>query len=280
MEQTPTMTVDTPTGAVSARPGDAWRSALLQSAVPPAIVSNAPEPEPTLEPARFRWRPDEDAAQPVRPSRRVALEALPVGGSVLDIGVGGGASSLGLATKAGLIVGVDPLAEMLESFEESARTAGVATRSVLGAWPEVAGEVEPVDVAVCHHAVYRMAEIEDFIDAITARARHRGVLEMSARSPLAALNPLWRIVHGLDRPDWPVADQILDVLVAMGLDVESEDLVLPPRVQEVTPELVALARRRLYVGPDRDPEIEHYLREREPAEHRVVALWWPGGASS
>jgi hypothetical protein len=144
----------------------------------------------------------------------------------------------------------------------------------------VAGEVEPVDVAVCHHAVYRMAEIEDFIDAMTARARHRGVLEMSARSPLAALNPLWKIVHGLDRPDWPVADQVLDVLVAMGLDVEREDLVLPPRVQEVTPELVALARRRLYVGPDRDPEIEHYLREREPAEHRVVALWWPGGASS
>ena len=272
------MTVDTPDDAVTPRPGDAWRSALLQTAVPASIVANGPEPEPTLEATRFRWRPEVDAAQPVRPSRRAALDALPDGGSVLDVGVGGGASSLGLVPKAALIVGVDPLQAMLESFEESARAVGVSARGVLGTWPDVAGEVGPADVAVCHHAIYRMAELEDFIDAMTARARHRVVLEISARSPLASLDPLWKIVHGIDRPDWPVADQAHDVLVAMGLDVERDDIVLPARAQEVTPDLVALARRRLYVGPDRDPEIDRYLRAREPAEQRVVALWWQGTA--
>src|SRR5215213_5430800 len=109
------MTQDAP------RPGDRWREALRQSAVPQTIIDSAPDSEEvTLEPERFRWRPEEDAKQPVRPTRRRALEALPEGGSVLDVGVGGGASSLGLAPKPGLIVGVDPLEGMLESFRASA----------------------------------------------------------------------------------------------------------------------------------------------------------------
>jgi len=267
-----------PSEPPAARPGDRWRRLLSQSAVPQEVVERSPEPAATLEPERFRWRPEEDAKQPVRPSRRRALEALPEGGSVLDVGVGGGASSLGLAGKVGLIIGVDPLPGMLESFTESARTAGVAIKTVLGTWPEVADEVEPADVAVCHHAAYRATELEDFVLALTWRARHRVVIEMSSRSPLAALDPLWKAIHGVERPDWFVADEAEAVLRAMDLGVEREDIVLPPRQQEVTPELVAFARRRLHVGPERDPEIEAFLRAREPQEHRVVALYWPGRA--
>jgi SAM-dependent methyltransferase len=260
------------------RPGDRWREAIAASAVPQAVLDGAPEAAPMLEPQRFRWRPEEDAAQPVRPSRRRALEALPAGGSVLDVGVGGGASSLGLVPTAGLIVGVDPMEAMLESFRASAAAAGVAARAVLGTWPDIAGRVEVADVAVCHHAMYRVEEIEDFVGALTAHARRRVVVELSGHSPLAGLNPLWKLIHGIDRPDPPVADEAQAVLVAMGLAVEREDIVLPARAQEVTPELVAFARRRLYVGPERDPEIEDYLRTREPQPNRVAALWWPGGA--
>jgi 2-polyprenyl-3-methyl-5-hydroxy-6-metoxy-1,4-benzoquinol methylase len=260
------------------RPGDRWREALRQSAVPQEIIDNAPESEATLEPERFRWKPEEDAKQPVRPSRRRALEALPQGGSVLDVGVGGGASSLGLVPKAGLIVGVDPIPGMLESFEASALEAGVAGKAVLGRWPDVAGEVGTTDIAVCHHAMYRTEEIEDFVEALTSHARHRVVVELSAYSPLASLNPLWKLIHGIDRPDPPVADEVESVLKAMGLAVEREDMVLPARVQEVTPQHVAFMRRRLYVGPERDAEIEEWLRSREPQEHRVIALWWPGSA--
>ncbi len=259
-------------------PGDRWRAALEELAVPQTIRDSDPDPNWTLEPQRFRWKPEEDAKNPVRPSRRRALEALPESGSVLDVGVGGGASSLGLVPKPGLIVGVDRLADMLESFEASARQMGVAVRTVLGDWPDVADEVEPTDVAVCHHAVYSVARIEDFVTAMTVRARHRVVLELSEHTPLAALNPLWKILHGIERPNFLVADAAQEVLVSMGLDVEREDIVLPPRVQEVTPETVAFVRRRVYVGPERDPEIEEFLRRREPREQRVVALWWPGAA--
>lgn len=257
------------------RPGDRWRDALRRSAVPQAIIDAGPEADVSLEPERFRWRPEEDAKQRVRPSRRRALEALPEGGSVLDIGVGGGASSLGLVPKAGLIVGVDPMEGMLQSFQASAREAGVATEAVLGTWPEVAGDVGPADVVVCHHAVYRVEEIEEFIGAMADRARRRAVIEVSDRSPLASVDPLWKSIHGVDRPDWSVADELHAVLRAMGLAVEREDMLLPARAQEVTPQLVAFCRRRLYVGPERDAEIEQWLRSREPSEHRVVALWWP-----
>ena len=260
------------------RPADRWRELLQRSAVPQEIIDASPEPDATLEPERFRWRPEEDATQPVRPSRRRALEALPEGGTVLDVGVGGGASSLGLVPKPGLIIGVDPLEGMLESFQASAAEAGVACQAVLGTWPEVADQVEPADVAVCHHAIYRIAELEHFFTALTDRARRRVVVEVSARSPLSQVDALWKLLHGIDRPEWQVADEVESVLKAMGVAAEREDMVLPPRVPEITPDFVAFFRRRLYVGPERDAEIEQFLRNREPQEHRVIALWWPGRA--
>lgn len=256
-----------------------WRENVRRSEVPQAILDAAPEPESTLEPERFRWKPDHDAKQPVRPSRRRALEALPEGGSVLDVGVGGGASSLGLVPKPGLIIGVDPLEDMLVSFRESAEAAGVAVKTVLGNWPEAGDEVEAADVSVCHHAIYRMDRIEAFLMALTAHARRRVVIEVSERSPLAALNPLIMRFHGLDRPDWLVPDTLQAVLAELGIAAEREDIVLPAQASEVTPQMVTFARRRLYVGPDRDPEIEEFLRTKEPQDHRVAALWWQGRAS-
>lgn len=264
--------------ATPLHPPEAWRRSVAELAVPDAIRDAAPEPDWSFEPARFRWRPEEDAAQPVRPSRRRAFEALPEGGSVLDVGIGGGASSLGLVPKAASITGVDLLEGMLEAFQESGRASGVAVHAVHGGWPEVADQVEPADVAVCHHAIYFVSEIEAFAEALTARARNRVVIELSQRSPLAMFNPLWQALHGIERPDPPVADEAEAVLRWMGLAVEREDIVLPPRPQEVTPETVEFVRRRLYVGPDRDAEIEEFMRARVPQEQRVAALWWPGTA--
>ncbi len=256
-----------------------WRRGVEGWALPDRLQEEAPEPFVALDPERFRWRPDADALQPVRPSRRRALEALPEGGSVLDVGVGGGASSLGLVPKAGLIIGVDPLPDMLASFEASARDAGVAARAVLGGWPEVADQVEPVDVAVCHHAIYRVSEIEPFLAALTAAARCRVVLEVSAHPPMVDLNPLLRAFHGIERTDRLVADDAEAVLAAMGVAVEREDLFLSPGERDLSPERVAFVRGRVCVGPERDAEILRFLTDREVGDHQVVALWWRGTAA-
>ena len=265
-------------GAEALSPGERWRRALRETAVPDHIRERAPDPSPLLEPERFRWRPEEDARRPVRPSRLRALEALPQGGSVLDVGVGGGASCLGLVPRAGLITGVDRLEGMLSAFLDSAREAGVPARAVLGDWPEAADRVEPADVALSHHAMYFVEDVEDFVLALTASARRRVVLELSAHPPTAGLDSLWRSMHGVERPRRTVGDDAEAVLVSLGLDVGREDIVLPPQPLEVTPRMVAFVRRRLFVGEDRDREIADLLRAREPQEQRVVALWWPGGA--
>lgn len=169
---------------------------------------------------------------------------------------------------------------MLESFTGSAAAAGVPIKMVLGTWPAVAAEVEAADVAVCHHAIYRAEEIEAFVEALTAHARHRVVVEVSAHSPLSSLGPLWKAFHGIERPDPLVADELQAVLEAMGVPVDREDVVLPPRIQEVNQALVVFIRCRLHVGPERDAEIEEYLRTREVPEQQVVALFWPGTAGA
>jgi len=271
--------MDATDSALLPNPAARWRAGVEGWALPDRIIDEAPQPYVALDPERFRWRPDADALQPVRPSRRCALEALPVGGSVLDVGVGGGASSLGLAPKVGLIIGVDPLAGMLASFEASARDASVEARAILGGWPEIADQVGPVDVAVCHHAVYRVAEIEPFLAALTAAARCRVVLEVSAHPPMVDLNPLWRAFHGIERTDRLVADDVEAVLAAMGVAVEREDLFLKPGQHDVSPERVAFVRGRVCVGPERDAEILTFLQESVPTDHQVVALWWPGTAT-
>lgn len=219
-----------------------------------------------------------EAQEPVRPSRLRALESLPVGGSVLDVGVGGGASSLGLAPKAATITGVDCLEGMLALFEATARAAGVSVRTVLGTWPAIADEVEPADIVVSHHALYGVSEIEDFVTALTTRAFRRVVLELWTTPPDVGVDPLWKSLHGIERPSQMVADEAEAVVRSMGLAVERKDVVMPPRKREVTPELVALVRRRLHVGADRDPEIEAFLHARDPEEPTAVALSWPGEA--
>lgn len=271
------MTDTLPPDAPRSRPAHRWRDAVRDWTVPQAIRDKSPYPEWSLEPSMFRWKPEEDAKRSVRPSRTRALEALPEGGAVLDVGVGGGASSLGLAPRAGLIIGVDRLEGMLESFRASAALAGVAAKAVLGDWPDVADQVEPVDVAVCHHAIYGVAEIEPFLEALTATARHRVVLELSAHPPMVGLNPMWRSIHGIERPDRLVADDAEEVLLDMGMKVERENFVVPAGPpQEVTTERIAFSRRRLCVGTEYDEEIAAFLATLKPQDQDVVALWWPG----
>jgi SAM-dependent methyltransferase len=263
--------------ATGSRPGDRWRQEL-RDAPGWQARDTGPGRQFSLDPEMFRWSPEREAETPPRPSRLRALEALPEGGSVLDVGVGGGASSLGLAPRAGLITGVDHSEGMLASFRASAAVVGIAARAVLGTWPDVAPHLEPADVAVCHHAIYGVAEIEDFLTALTAHARYRVVVEVSQFAPPSGLNPLWEAIHGEARPDRVVADEVEALTLAMGLAVGREDLVIPAKAREVTPNLVAFARRRLQVDEDRDAEIEDYLRTHPQAEQRVIALWWPGAA--
>ena len=220
------------------------------------------------------------AEGPTGPSAQRALEVLPEGGSLLDVGVGGGAASLPLVPPATSIVGVDEGEELLAAFRDAADRVGVAHRQVQGTWPAVASEVEPADVVVCHHVFYNVADLGPFAAALTDHARRRVVVELSGDHPTSNFNPLWKAIHGLERPTSPTADDAVAVLEELGLAVQREDSERPWGIDLDRAEQIAMARRRLCVGPERDAEIDALLGQpgEQPAR-RVVTLWWAGAAA-
>jgi SAM-dependent methyltransferase len=263
------------------RPGGpaarAWAEALDAWRIPDEILRAAPEDPWHLPVGPFARRADEAPSED-SPSRRRAVEALPAGGSVLDVGSGAGAASLPLAPPAGLLVAVDEREDMLAAFAERAWARGIAHREIVGSWPEVAGAAPTADVVVCHHVLYGVSAIEPFVRALTRRARHRVVVEVTARHPRAWLNPLWRALHGLERPARPTADDLLGVLSELGLDVAAERWRRPWPAGPPE-ERVPAVRRALCLPADRDRDVADALaRHPPPPEQELLTIWWPGAA--
>src|SRR5919197_1514147 len=106
-----------------------WREDLDSWAIPPEILDAAPESPWGFPPSLFTRAAQEaldKQADAPTPSLRRALEALPDGGSVLDVGAGGGAASLPLCPPAATVTAVDQSPEMLARFAELAERQGVS----------------------------------------------------------------------------------------------------------------------------------------------------------
>jgi len=127
---------------------------------------------------------------------------------------------------------------------------------------------------------YNVPDLVPFAQALTDHADRRVVVELTAEHPAMNLNDAWQQLHGLHRPTTPTADDAVAVLEEMGLHVHAER---SERVNQAGPdraEVLAFARRRLCVGPEREAEIDALLGpEFESPLRRVVTLWWDGQAS-
>jgi SAM-dependent methyltransferase len=267
-----------------------WRGQLDGWAIPEAILAAAPESPWGFPVGLFRSRAQRAWEAPPTLSNRVAARLLPAGGSVLDVGAGGGAASLPLARTAGLLVAVDESPGMVAAFLAAARAAGVAAQGVEGRWPDVAGQVGPADVVVCHHVLYNVPDLAAFADALTGHARHRVVVELTERHPLVNLGPLWRRFHDLERPTGPTAGDAVAALRTLGLDPTRIDSEAEDGLGfDDFDDLVAFTRRRLCLPADRDPEVARELLESGTRQvggvwvggqpRRVTTLFWPGSAT-
>ncbi|MEO6651667.1 MAG: class I SAM-dependent methyltransferase [Ilumatobacteraceae bacterium] len=254
-----------------------WAEQLGEWGIPQEIVDQAPESPWIHDPQRFAvdHTIDRDGT-----SARWGREVLPPkGGTVLDIGCGGGRASLALVPPATELIGVDTSGAMLDRFIEA--TTAVARRTVHGAWPDVAGSTPTADLAVCHHVAYNVADIVPFVWALTGHARLAVVVELPVAHPMTAWAPAFQHFWGLARPTGPSADDFLAALGELGLDPEfvvSNRGPLSAAASDPTV-FVPTARRRLCLSADRDDEIAAWLADNPPPfVERVATVRWPGAA--
>ena len=252
-----------------------WASELAAWAIPEHIMAQATESPWEFSPALFR-PPLEPT--PDTPSRIRAREALPQGGSVLDVGCGGGAAGLALVPPAGRVTGFDQSQDLLDLFTARSRELGIEFEVVKGSWPEDAAAVGPADVVVTHHVAYNVPGLAAFATELTAHARNRVVMELTGDHPRAGVNDLWRHFWDIDRPSGPTADDAIAVLREAGIEPTVERAARENR--SVTHEArVASLRRYLCLPPEREPEVAVLLEGRPAAAGEVVTLWWDGSGS-
>ncbi|MGB9377391.1 MAG: class I SAM-dependent methyltransferase [Mycobacteriales bacterium] len=269
-----------------------WAGWLEDWAVPPEILANA-EASPWVLPREvFSRRADRQIAEPTGPTHGAALAALEQPGTVLDVGSGAGATSLALIGRAPVtaITAVDNDADLLAAFAERAEQLPVGASAVKGWWPDVAVDVKPADVVVCGHVLYNIRDLGPFVLALTDHARRQVVVEITARHPLASLNPLWQRFHAVTRPGRPTADDCLAALAEVGISPEVTRWSRPaePEYAEFG-DLVEVTRRRLCLPAGAAAEVAVALREmgQDPANppdlgssgRELVTMTWAGTAA-
>ena len=258
-------------------PSEEWGQALAAWAIPDDILAAAPEDPWVHPPAMFRSDPATDPTDtPSHRAARAALAALGGGGTVLDVGVGGGRSCLPLVPPAALLVGVDEQQAMLDQFVRSADAVGVMTSAHRGRWPDIAADVPVADVAVSHHVAYNVAAIEPFLRALGAHARRLVVVELPERHPTSWMNPLWERFWSLPRPSEPSAALFVEVVRSLGWRPDVAWAERAPRAagEQRSPDFVAFVCRRLCLPAGRDAEVAVALAELPGDVHRVATVAW------
>jgi SAM-dependent methyltransferase len=262
-----------------------WSEALAAWRIPPAILDAAPDSPWVLPEDVFSRRAEHAVAHPAGASYERAAEALADGGSVLDVGAGGGAASLPHAARVTALTAVDAQRSMLDDLAARAARLDVAARLVEGGWPAVAPQAPAADVVLCHHVLYNVADLTPFVRALTGHARRRVVVEITDRHPLTVLNPYWLHFHGVKRPDRPTADEAVAVLRSLGLPVRVERWQRPATAEYASfARLVDVTRRRLCLPRSRAGEVAVALRDEGVSQdappdlgssgHDLVTIWW------
>jgi SAM-dependent methyltransferase len=242
-----------------------WTELQAGRGIPPEILARA-SADPWQHEVAFFAAPPEPVDTP---SRRAALALLPDGGTVLDVGCGGGVASIALVGRAGHLTGVDQQQNMLDAFAASASARGILHRTVLGRWPDVAAAAGTADVVVCHHVLHNVVDLVPFVEALTAAARRGVVVEMMEQHPMAWLDPLWVRFHDLHRPPPATTADAVAVLREVGLDpvVHRWERAVPPRQDPTS------VTRRLCLPAVAVPGVADALEELDRPRHAATLSW-------
>jgi SAM-dependent methyltransferase len=246
-------------------------------AIDEELVAVAPVSPYFFDPRVFIQLADDALARTEdTPPERVAREALPPDGTLLDVACGAGAASLRLRpTRA---VGVDSSSPLLSAFVERAQRMGINASTIEGSWPDVAPQTPIADVVVCHHVFYNVPDLAPFVAALSDHARRRVVVELTAVHPMAWMAPYWEAMHGVTQPDRPVAEDAVAVLRELGLTVRQERWRRSYQmIGETGDQALQRIARRLCLPSARHDELRQLLLRKPPPEEREVVMvsWSP-----
>lgn len=238
-------------GSVTARWAARWAELQSGRGIPPEILALAPT-DPWHHDATHFVPPPVPTDTPSRVAGRALLDG---GGTVLDVGCGGGDAAFALVEAASHVTGVDQQQDMLDVFGTGAAARGVPFRTVLGRWPDCAADAGPADVVVSHHVLHNVVDLPPFLRALTVAARRGVVVEMLDQHPMAWLDPLWVRFHDLHRPPPARTDDAVGVLREIGIEptVTRWERTSPPRQDP------AWVTQRLCLPADRVPEVDAAL---------------------
>ena len=250
---------------------DQWRTSLASWAIPDEILLQAPE-SPWIHPVEMFTVPEEIADSP---SHQAAREALPAGGTLLDIGCGGGIAAFGATQPGNHVIGVDHQSEMLKIFAEGARSRGLTSETFLGDWPDVAPDVPSAEVVTCHHVVYNVAAIEKFVRALADHAHSRVVVELPQFHPRTHLAPAFKHFWNHDLPSTPNSLMFSQVLSEMGIKHHVINWSAPVVDRISFDKNVEFTRIRLCLPASRDEEVAEFLHSQPPATDRLLTtIYW------
>jgi hypothetical protein len=251
-----------------------WKDALASWAIPDSILAQAREDPWALPVALF-----ENKHTDISRSHRRALESLPAGATVLDVGAGRCAMSLPLRPPAQRIIAVDSAPAMLENSP--------ADLTILGRWPDVAPQAGRASVVVCGHVLYNVADLMPFVTGLNDAAEWRVVVEITRSHPRnrALERALWRHFWNLERPDGPTWEDAVAVMREGGIEPKVELWESQQRGGfHSLDELVSWMRRTVCLDPDRQDEVRaivlQHAREVDdlwrlsPEPRALATLWW------
>ncbi len=226
------------------------------------------------------------------PLARMLHDALPAGGSFLDVGAGAGRYTIALADRARCVTAVEPSEAMRGHLEAEAAACGLTNVAVVPTTWEDAS-VEPHDVVLAAHVLYPIADVVPFIRKLHAAAARVCFVKLRVDQNLPQLAALWREVWGAERPREPGFLDLYNLLFAIGIRAHARLVPFGTGLRFDTLDEAVEHLRRLLFLPDDSREHDRRIRalletalvregDRLVLPHAVQAaiVWWENEGSA
>lgn len=257
---------------------EAWAGRVRADGRQVDLVRESADPADFYAPVADRFRLDPRRTDD--PTLEVLRSLASAGETWLDVGSGGGRFALPLALAVDEVVCVEPSPSMVAVLREGMLEHGIRNITIVPErWPVAdAGRLGPTDITLMAHIGYDIEEIGPFLDAAEAAARRRCVAVMGEGAMTTAASMFWEPVHGQPRVALPALPELVTLLLARGRLPETRLVDRTPPSFESMDDLLAMARRQLWVRPGsaKDARLRELAHDRaEERDGRFALEWLP-----